>query len=409
MKKSTRFTDKKIKSLPAKDTRYEIRERDGFAIRVSPSGQKTWIFFYDYQGRRRRMTLGTYPDMSLTDARENHGDARKKLRKGIDPATEEQIRKLERIVAPTIKELGDLFIEKWAKPNKRTWKEDERILNKDVIPAWGKRKAADIKRPDVIHLLETIADRGAKIQSNRTLAVIRKMFNFAVGRGILEYNPCTNISPLAKEHQKDRVLNETEIKVLWTELDKGIMSEETKRILKLILLTAQRPGEVVGAHWSEIEGDWWTIPAKKAKNRKAHRVFLTSFTKELLGFPRSGYVFPSPRGDGHIHINALSRAVRRSYKPDKNGKVAFTINHFTPHDLRRTAASLMTGMGTSRLVVSKILNHVEKGVTAIYDRHSYDLEKQQALERWENKLLKITGIKENKELPKIIKMRRNHA
>jgi len=397
MKKTTRFTDKKIKNLPAKDTRYEIRERDGFAIRVSTSGQKTWIFLYDYLGRRRRMTLGTYPYMSLADAREEHGDARKKLRKGIDPAAEKQTKKIERIIAPTIKELANLFLEKWAKPNKRTWKEDERILNKDVIPAWGKRKAANIKRPDVIHLLETIADRGAKIQSNRTLAVIRKMFNIAVGRGILEYSPCTNISPVAKERQKDRVLSETEIKTLWPELDKGAMSEETCRILKLILVTAQRPGEVVSMEWSEVDGNWWTIPANKAKNRQAHRVFLTPLAKELLGSPESGFVFPSPRGDGHIHINALSRAVRRSYEQDKEGNITFSIEHFTPHDLRRTAASLMTGMGISRLVVSKILNHVERGVTAIYDRHSYDNEKRTALEKWSRRLeVILSGKKADK-------------
>ncbi len=408
MKKPIKFTDKKIKGLPVKKTRYDIRERDGFAVRVAPSGRKTWIFFYDYDGRRRRMTLGTYPQITLSKAKEKHGDALKLLRKGIDPGADEQKKRIERIVAPTVKDLTSLYIEKWAKPNKRTWKEDERILEKDVVRAWGKRKAADIKRPDVIHLLESIADRGAKIQSNRTFAVIRKMFNFAVGRGLLEFSPCTNISPVARECQKDRCLSETEIETLWYELDNGSMSEATRRALRLILVTAQRPGEVVGMKWSEIDGDWWTIPSEKAKNRQAHRVYITPFAREVLGSSGSGYVFTSPSGVGHIHINALSRAVRRSYELDKNGNKKISIDHFTPHDLRRTAASLMTGIGISRLVVAKILNHVERGVTAIYDRHSYDREKQQALERWEKKLRQIIGMEE-KDAEKIIKIRRGHA
>jgi integrase len=406
MKNPIKFTDTKIKSLSTKKSRYDIRERDGFAIRVSPSGRKTWIFFYDYDGRRRRMSLGVYPYISLAKAKERHGDAIKLLRKGIDPGVVEQEKRLKRIAAPTIKELVVLYIDKYAKPKKRSWKEDERILFKDVVPAWGKRKAADIRRPDVIHLLESIADRGAGIQANRTLAVVRKMFNFAVNRGIFEYTPCANISPVAKERQKDRCLTEAEIKSFWSEVDNAAMADATSRILKLILVTAQRPGEIAGMDWSEIANNWWTIPADKAKNREIHRVFLTPLAMELIGSPRKGYVFPSRRGEAHIHINALAHAIRRNLKPDDHGHKAISIEHFTPHDLRRTAATQMTKMKTPRLVVAKILNHKERGVTAVYDRHGYDDEKRYALENWEKKLRQIVGI-DKAETGKVIPMKQS--
>ena len=342
--------------------------------------------------------MGNYPDMSLADAKIKHGDSMKLLRKGIDPAAAKQEKRINNITAPTISQLVDLYIEKYAKPKKRSWKEDERILQKDVVPTWGKRKAADIKRPDVIHLLESISDRGAGIQANRTLAVIRKMFNFAIGRGILDSSPCTLIAPIANENQKDRALSETEINSFWHELDSAAMADATKRILKLILVTAQRPGEVVGMEWSEMDGDWWTIPKEKAKNGFAHRVFLTPLAHKLLGPSGEGCVFPAQRGaSSHIHINALAHAVRRNFKEDRK---AFSIDFFTPHDLRRTAASKMTKTGIPRLVVSKILNHKDKGVTAVYDRHSYDKEKRQALEKWEMKLEEIiTGKKAEKIVP----------
>ena len=130
--------------------------------------------------------------------------------------------------------------------------------------------------------------------------------------------------------------------------------------------------------WEDIDGEWWTIPGEVAKNGRSHRVPLSppvlSLLEELRGIAgRSKWVFPSPRKKGKP-ITAVQKATERIAK--RSG-VAFTA-----HDLRRTAASHMTGMGISRLVVSRILNHVENGVTAIYDRHSYDGEKRDALERW---------------------------
>lgn len=399
-----RFTDKHIRSLKPKDKPYDMREKsgEGFGIRVLPSGTKTWFTIYRRGKEKARLGHGQYPAVSLADARALHRQARDLLKQGKDPA---EIKRKEK-VAETVAELAKQYIERWAKLRKRSWKEDERILYKDVLPAWGKRRAKEITRKDIIALLEKIAKRGP-VMANRTFACIRKMYGWAVSVGILETSPCYGIQAPSKEEPKDRVLTQDEIRVFWTGLENAAMSEEVRRILKLILVTAQRPGECAAVCWEEIDLNtgWWTIPAEKTKNRRAHRVPLTDLAIELLGMPGKGPAFPSPRtSKGNlkksIHVNALGHALRRALKPnEKTGVRTLEMNYFASHDLRRTAASHMTGSGIPRLTVAKILNHAEGSVTAIYDRHSYDPEKQLALEAWSRKL---RGILEGKETGKVV-------
>ena len=223
------------------------------------------------------------------------------------------------------------YIERHAKRFKRSWEKDERILNHDVVPAWGKRKAADISKTDVVRLLEKIVvDRNAPGMANNTFQVIRKMFNFAVERDILKYSPCIGVKMPAPKNARDRVLSEAEIKTFWHKLDGAAMFPESKNALKLILVTAQRPGEVIGMHTNEIDGEWWTIPAERAKNKKAHRVYLTGPAREIIkqsidytklireipaGQEYSGYIFPSPKRNGNKSIATLALINCRKQKP----------------------------------------------------------------------------------------------
>lgn len=334
---------------------------------------------------------------------------------GIDPSTVEVHAKAEAREALTVKELADEYIERHAKPRKRSWAEDARILNVDVLPHWGRRKARDITRRDVITLLDEIAER-APIAANRTLAVVRKMFNFAVSRDIVTATPCAQVKAPAPENKRDHVLNDEEIKTLWTFLDtaltpedarkrtrdgkfvktgKPALSSEVKLALKLQLVTGQRKGEIVSIERKEIHGRWWTTPREKAKNKEPHRIYLSDLAMEIPEEARVlagdlSYVFPAGAGrQGHLGATAPDHALRRSIK-DKTLKIA----DCTRHDLRRTAATKMGEAGVSRFVLSKVLNHKDRTVTAIYDRHSYDKEKPQALETWGRKLQAIiTGRK----------------
>jgi integrase len=403
-----RFTDKSIVALRPKTERYEIWEGGGFGVRVSPRGTKAWVWVYHFAGRPRRMTLGTYPAIGLADARIKLADARKLLERGIDPGDREvQTRRAER-AAQTLTELAEAYLEKWARPRKRSASEDERILRKDVIPAWGRRKAKDIARRDVIALLDGIVDRGSPVAANRTLAIVRRMFGWALSRDMIPANPCSAVKAPGKETRRDRVLNADEIAALWRSLDNPAIpiSQPIRLALKLQLATAQRKGEVIDAEWSELDLDEgiWTIPGERAKNGLPHRVPLSTLAlavfDEIRAAVRDGrqskWLFRSPRREGPITGPAVDHAMR-------DNRDALGTGDATPHDLRRTAASHMTSIGISRLVVSKILNHAEPGITAVYDRHSYDREKRTALNAWGERLEEIIG--KGREPSKIVSLR----
>lgn len=415
------FTDKYIMSLKPAEKECWIREGQGFAIRVYPSGVKGWYFIYTFEGRKRFMKLGTYPDVSLSKAREKHGDAKKKFSNGVDPLTEQEQGKHERRKAPTVTDLIDEYIKLHAKKKKRGWAEDERILNHDALPAWGKRKAQDITKRDVVLLLEKIVERGSPGSANNNFKIIRKMFNYAVEKDIIKITPCAGVKMPADEVRKDRYLSETEINVFWTNVDTCLSSDEVKRALKLILVTGQRPGEVIGMHTSEISGSWWTIPAERSKNKREHHVYLTKMALDLVGplevldlktkeMKAKGFIFRCPHigKERAIENTAPARVISRNLsvpvthegkqvfdekgKPVTENKIG--VEKFTPHDLRRTAATFMSKIGFMDEIIDAVLNHTKQGIIRTYNVNRYDKEIQQALEAWERKLNSIIAGKE---------------
>ncbi len=406
----TDFTDRYIRNLKPELKIKDIREKRGFGIRIRPDGTK--VFFYGYNspviGKRRFLTLGEYPAVSLQEARSTYNKAYDAVKAGRDPLEAKQLEHEGRLKAPTVVDLVNEYIERHAKRFKRSWRKDERILNYDVVPVWGNRKAEDIAKRDVVVLLEKIVDRGSPAIANNTFQIIRKMFNWAIEKDILIHTPCIGIKLPAPKIVCDRVFSELEIKKFWINLEKCTMSPETRTALKLILITGQRSGEIIGMHTSEIEGDWWTIPAERAKNGKVHRVYLASMAKELISraietvkqirdIPEdqtyNGFVFPCPHQIKEQSINptALAVAVGRNLIADNN---KFGLEHFTPHDLRRTAATFMAESGEMDEVIDAILNHAKQGIIKVYNQYRYAKEKQAALEKWAQKLRQIVGIEE---------------
>ncbi len=408
------FTDTMIKKLKPNALEYRKSEGNGFTIRIMPSGFKSWLYLYTIDGKRRCMNLGQYPEVTLETARDKFEAARKLVKNGVDPLEVAENAKEERRKAPTVSELFADYMTRHARLNKResSWREDERLFKVNVEPVWGKRKARDIKKKDCIALLDLYADRPALCHN--VMKLTRKMFNFAVEKDILEQTPFTGVKAPVELPERKRILSEKEIIKLWTtELPKAAMSDEVKRIIKLLLLTGQRVGEVCGINADEIDGHWWTLPPERTKNRQTHRVYLTNTAIELLGTPRNSYFFPSPvtknDDDGkpiykHIDENAVAYAIRKNLKdyqprrPLKGEKISMVevpeekkmeLAHFTPHDLRRTFSTGLAKLGFHDEIIDAVTGHKKQGIIKVYNLHKYDAEKQQALVAWERKLLNI--------------------
>ena len=392
------LTDLKVKKLAPQERRYEVFDDNrGFCIRVTPTGTKSWIFRYHFDGARRRMTLGSYPGVSLAMAREKYAQAVQALQRGIDPGVKARAARAKRKSAPSFQDLLDEYwdLELGKTP---TAKERRRLVEKDVIKPWGKRKVADITRRDTVLLLDRVRKR-APITANRLQGVLVRMFNFASERGIIEHSPLIGMRR-PKEQTRSRVLTDDEIKKLWAALDlenKEInIYRVTKLALKMILLTGQRPGEVTGMTWAEIdeENKVWNIPAGRMKNSEAQRVPLCPMALDVIEKAKAysidcDHVFRSShKPEKSVSRRGVAKAVNRHWAQMEIKEA------FTPHDLRRTLRTKLAELGVNDVVAERVLGHKLQGMAAVYNRYAYDVEKRQALKIWEQRLKEILGIVE---------------
>jgi len=396
MKKQV-FTNRFIERLKPMEKRFDVMEANkiGFGIRVSPKGTKTWIYTFKFDGKSQRESLGMYPEISLSQAHKLHADSIDLKKRGINPANKRVVDNQTERKANTISELIEDYLTS-IKGELKSEYEIRRTFEKEIIPIWGKRKAKSIETYEVISLVDAIARRGAPIQANRTRARIGRLFNWAIGKKKLGYNPCVGMEKAKKEVSRDRVLSVDEIKMFWNGLEKCDFTKTVELVLKLQLVTCQRKGEIVAAERSEIdlEEKIWTMPAHKTKNGELHRVPLSDLALDIINEAlalrdNSIWLFPSPAfaiKDEHIHASSINHALRDNLK-------ILNIENVRPHDLRRTGGTFLSQLGIARLTLKKVLNHVEKDVTSIYDRYGYDAEKKHALDLWASKLTEIIAGK----------------
>ncbi|HSL83578.1 MAG TPA: tyrosine-type recombinase/integrase [Thermoanaerobaculia bacterium] len=410
------LTDRQIRTAKVREGLNQRDLRDdqvrGLVCRVYKSGVRCWFLFYRRKedNRRRIFKLGEYPGVSLARARDLAEVDLGKIAAGEDPQAErEELR--SQSPAQTVAELAAAYLTEYAAVQKRPkgYRMDQWQLDTYVLPRWGRRQVTEITKSDVQQLLEDVASgklaaRGkpTKVAPRTLKAVLSKMFDWAADRGVVPGNPAAGVKlpDAVREHKKkggrDRVLSDDEIAVLWTETDRLARDAALKSqppvsaaAFRLILLTAQRPGEVFRMRWRDIEdGAWWVIPAEVAKNGEANRVPLSPQVREILDElrPATGageYVLPSPYKRGN-HLTSLKTANDTMLRHTG-------MRPWTPHDLRRTAASKMSAQGVPRRVLQAILNHKDRSVTAIYDRYSLDREKREALTVWGRRVEEIVG------------------
>lgn len=400
----------------------------GLCLRVTDNGVKTWVYRYRAtDGRQPRFTIGKLPAVSLKDARDRAADLAREVAKGGDPAT---ARRKARVAASgplrTFDDLADLFEQRcasgeWMPKGKRkrprTLETEKLVLKLHIRPSLGKMPYTAITKADVRALLRKMTARGIGAQANRTHALIRQVFNFAISEELVAVNPVAGVLAPATNNARSRIWTDAELKSLWAALTDyaNIYDEKQKRValteimalaLKLTAVLGQRRQEISGMEVGELdlEAKIWTIRAERMKGNRPHVVPLPDAAVELIREAmavtnrgrnsQSAYVFRTTwEKEKAIEPGSLSRAMLRVTR-------ALKIKNATVHDLRRTMSSTMTSerLKVSHFIRSEVIAHSTTGGGAAvsmqnYDFNGYVSEKRDALERWATLLMIIVGEK----------------
>jgi integrase len=417
-----KLTDSAIKAAkcpPAKD-RIELADSScpGLYLRVTKKGVKTFAFKYwsPILSKTVTLNLGQYDDISLTDAKRKVGDHRKDIARDEDPRAKKRLerKKAARAEDLSFDQLADQYLEEYAKPNKDSWKNDQHYL-KRARSAWGRLPAAAVTDDMSAELLDEIAEI-APVSANRTQSVLHKMFSWAKqpGRKLVETNPLADLDRRGgKERSRDRVLTDDEIKTLWWGLDHPDLpaDREVALALKTILTTMVRPYQAALMERAELIGidghdAQYSMPRNRVKKRREVVVPLSDLAvdviKEALHHDDQTVVFPSKFSDGDVSIARASLSQALAGK--KNGKKVgdktedrtgirefLGLDHFTAHDLRRTAATIARRAGAPRPDVKALLDHVNGDVTDVYDRYDMLHEKRLVVNLLASELRRIVG------------------
>jgi integrase len=412
---SISLTQRAVETLkaPARGrVEYFDRTLPGFGLRISDAGRKSWFVMYRVRGRKVRETIGTVATIpNVGDARQRARESIELAQRGIHPAAaREEAEAAEAVRSITFTTVADRYLVEHVERNNRasTIRETRRILNRDVKPKWGDRPIRDISRQDVNDLLDVIADRGALLQANRTLARLKTLFAWALDKELADTDPTARVRKRVKEVPRDRALSPDEIRYFWAGCDK--LGWPFGPLFKLLLLTAQRRDEVGAMEWRELDLDMraWTIPRERAKNDRQHVVHLSELAMEIIeALPQivgQGSAEGSPAGEprlvftntGRTPVSGFSKAkerldrhmlglLRSELVEARKDASQAGVGEWILHDLRRTAATGMASLNIAPHVVDRILNHVSgtiRGVAAIYNRHAYLEERKAALDAW---------------------------
>ena len=413
-----KLTDKGIERLnPPASGRVERWDSEcpGFGIRITETGVNTFQVMYRFGGTLRRKALGRFTGEGAGGLAEARRRARKIIetaKGGVDPEVVEkqEAAKRARENANSFAAIRALFIEEWAKPRNRSWREAQRYLERD-LDHWDERPLGSITRAEIKQAIKAKARDGGGYAANLLLANVRRLFNWAVDEELISASPAVRIAKPHEEKGRERALTVDEIKRLWSAWDEPTTKWPAPAdrlgfpfgpMFRLLLVLGARRDEIAGALWSEIKPrpaqagataaltpiEWClTISAERSKAKRECLIPLPPLAQRILGdLPRfkSDYLFPS-RSSGERYASGFSKGKRRS---DELSGVA----DWRLHDLRRTAATQMAELGVSNFDISRVLGHAEAGVTREhYNKYSYLPEKTRALEKWAQRIEIVTS------------------
>jgi integrase len=377
---------------PPQFGRAEVHDKEvpGLILRVSPSGVKSWSFKYrsrSRQGAQQRLWLGQFPGVSLKLARERARDARGAVQRGSDPVEEKKVEEREARENGFESCVKD-FIEKYAKPRNRTWEETKRILDRLAVPVWGSRPVKEIRRRDVVDLLDDVG-RDTPYQANQLRAHLSKLFNWLLEREVVELNPVAGVAPRIKVQPRDRVLTDGEIITLWKAT--GRIGGAFGAAVRVLLLTGVRRDEAADLRWDELDGEWAAMPGSRMKNGRDFRAPLSATAKAIID--------AQPKLCDHVFTTSGKKPIsgwgKAKEKLDKymSEELKEPVADWRLHDLRRTVASGLARLGYRTEVIKRVLGHVAKATdvtSVVYNWHNYDAEATEAVQKWAAHLAKLT-------------------
>ncbi len=430
MPTATVTTDRQISALKPLSKVYEVAIGDarGLYVRVFPTGTRNFELRYTCDtGARRRLGIGTWPELSLAQARARAGENRVAVQDGSDPAAERAQRRLEARTGESLAELAESY---WSaakrglhggrrRPKRESTIKTERgWWDNHIGPKLGQRLYRDLKRRDIRLFMKEMTDTTnlAPASLASVGAVLQSILQYAVQEEKLESNPALGQArPLALT-SRDRMFSDQSLKVIWEVIEGAAeatpmgpltgeafnaISPTTALALQFLLLTLTRRSEVAEARWNEFDlrAGTWTIPAGRAKALHIHVVPLTARMVEVLRkvrarHPTGSVVFPATRKDGvAMEPRLLTRSVARICE-------RYDLPKGSPHDFRRSGATTLIGRyHVNRMLAGLILGHTIKegaAATSVYDRYSYLPEKHRALEIWGDHL---AGLERAHEAP----------
>jgi integrase len=314
--------------------------------------------------------------------------ARKILNQVADGKDPQADRKAQRQLG-TFEELASSYVEEYAKRNNKSWEQAAKLVKRHLLPRWAKRDAHTITRSDVKQAIGAIT---APMVANQTLAAASAIFTWAIRQEVagIKENPCR----LVERHEtksRERVLSDGEVPRFWSAFDSAGLIRSTA--LKMILITGQRPGEVCHMRHEHIVDGWWEMPGKPVpalswpgtKNGENHRVWLPAPARDLIAQVtsgdevKSGFVFAGSRGRPVVQLDVTMQTTCK----------ALAVERATPHDLRRTHGTKITGLGFGRDATNRVQNHKEGGIGSVYDRHGYADENKRVMEAVAAKIMAL--------------------
>lgn len=378
----------------------------GLFIRLTKAGSVYFYYRYYFSEKYKSYKIGSYPNMKLSEAREEARDLANKVNNGFDPQAEKNKRKHQPETTMFEKLVSEYKKHHLPTLREATREEYQRIIKKELEPKLKGQKVNEITATRLSKILSRKKKDGYPTMANRIRAVLSSMFDYGKTDPEIDLkkNPVDDTRRYKTgENKRDRYYEDEEIRTLWEWFES--FDQPVQSVFKMLLITGQRKTETMNMKWDDInkvkkddfEGMVWTIPAKDAKNKKAHDVPLSDSALQVIETMRpitgqTDFVFCSPRKDNEP-IQWIKSSTKKIKEDKKNG-----ISDFRPHDLRRTVATYMADSGISPMIIGKVLNHKglakENTITARYNRASYLEQKQEALNRWSWKLQQIL---ENKE------------